>query len=141
MQRDTKLVSGWTLITVPTIVYGGLVMLGIVAHGQAGLDPGLSLTPAQSALYRAGHAHAGVLVIFSIVLQLCLEHARFGASWVWAARITAPAAAILMSAGFFGSAHLLVFRFAIYGGACAISFATVVAGVGLIRASAATSKV
>jgi hypothetical protein len=53
--------TGATLVTVPSIIYGGLVVLGVVTGGSAGLPVGVALTPVQVSLYRAGHAHAGVL--------------------------------------------------------------------------------
>ncbi len=34
----------------------------------------LQLTEFQKAMFRAGHAHAGVLVILSLVAQLFVEH-------------------------------------------------------------------
>jgi hypothetical protein len=63
MSRDTRLMLGITLLTVPTIVYGGLTMLNIVSGGAYGTPGPSHLTSEQMAYYRAGHAHAGVLMI------------------------------------------------------------------------------
>jgi hypothetical protein len=123
---------GITLLTVPTIIYGGLTLLGVLTRGDAGL-PGPSLTPLQQALFRAGHAHAGVLVILSLVLQLALDHARLAGAWAWAARAGAPLAAILVSGGFFGLAYSPAFRALLYGGAALVVYATLATGVGLLR--------
>ena len=60
ISRDARLMIGITLITIPTIVYGGLTVLGVVTSGAAGAPGPEALTPLQMALYRAGHAHAGV---------------------------------------------------------------------------------
>ena len=92
------------------------------------------LTPLQQALFRAGHAHAGVLVILSLVLQIALDHTRLAVTFSWAARVGAPLAAILVSGGFFGLAYSPVFRALLYGGAALVTYATLATGVGLLRA-------
>jgi hypothetical protein len=118
---------------VPTIVYGGLTVLGVVSGGRFGMGVGRPLTPEQTTFFRAGHAHAGVLVILSLVLQLLLDHANLPGDLVWALRLVAPAAAILVSGGFFGIAFLPGFRVVLHLGAALIVFATLGAGVGLVR--------
>lgn len=139
MTRDARMVAGVTLVTVPTILYGGLVLLGVLTAGGAGA-PGptgpTGLTPAQVALYRAGHAHAGVLLILSLVVQVLLDHAAVRPGLAWSARIAAPAAAILVSAGFFGLAHVHALRVLLYAGAALLVWAVLVSGVGLIRGAA-----
>ncbi len=134
MSRTARLLAGITLLTVPTIVYGGVTVLGILTDGVAGLAPGgLTLTPEQYALYRAGHAHAGVLVILSLVLQIAADHAVLSRGLELSARIAAPLAAILVSGGFFGLAHAPGLRVLLYLGALLVAFATLTIGVGLIR--------
>jgi hypothetical protein len=130
MHHQTRLFLGITLLTVPTIVYGGLTLLGVVTGGSAGLPGPSSLTAAQAALYRAGHAHAGVLLLLSLILQMALEHST---ELRLAARIAAPAAAVLLSGGFFGLAHLPALSVLLYLGALLVIFATVTTGVGLLR--------
>ena len=135
VSRTARLLVGVTLLTVPTIVYGGLTVLGLLTGGAAGLAPsGVTLTSEQYALYRAGHAHAGVLVLFSVVLQLVADHAVVPPRLLLAARIAAPAAAIFLPGGFFGLAHVDALRVLVYVGALLISFATLTIGIGLIRA-------
>ncbi len=132
MSHATRLMIGATLVTVPTIVFGGLAVLGIVTAGGAGV-PGPELTPLQVTLYRAGHAHAGVLVLLSIVLQLLLDEVRLSTGVVWSARVAAPLAAILVSGGFFGLAHAPPLRALLYAGAALVVYATLTAGIGLLR--------
>lgn len=132
MTQASRLMIGITLVTVPTIVFGGLTVLGVVTDGRAGL-PGPELTALQATLYRAGHAHAGVLVILSLVLQLLLDHVRLGRGTAWSARVAAPLAAILVSGGFFGLAHAPALRVLLYAGAALVSYATLTVGVGLLR--------
>jgi len=133
MSSAARLMMGITLLTVPTIVYGGLTVLAVVTSGTAGPSPGVALSPSQVTLYRAGHAHAGVLVILSLVLQLALDHAVLPASLAWSVRVAAPLAAVLVSGGFFGLAHLPALRALLYGGAALLVFATLTSGIGLLR--------
>lgn len=133
MTREARILVGITLLTVPTVIYGGLTILGALTGGAAGLKAP-PLTSLQQSLFRAGHAHAGVLVILSLVLQLALDSARLEPGWRWAARIAAPAAAILVSGGFFGLAFLPSLRLLLYAGAALAALATIAAGVGLLRA-------
>src|SRR5215207_6576976 len=88
--------AGVLLLTLVAVEYGGWFMLR-VARGQK------PATEFQKAFFRAGHAHAGVLVTLSLVAQLLIGAA--GSSGV-AATLTNGiwVAAILMPAGFFLSA-------------------------------------
>ena len=40
LSREPRLVAGVIVLTVPTIMYGGLTLLGILTKGTAGLAPG-----------------------------------------------------------------------------------------------------
>jgi len=133
MSRDARLMIGLSLILVPTIVYGGVTMLGVVTGGAFGAPGPEGLTAVQVALYRAGHAHAGVLLILSLVLQIALDHARLGRGAMWSARLAGPAAALLVSGGFFGLAHAPALRAALYAGALCVALAALLTGVGLLR--------
>jgi hypothetical protein len=133
LSRPARLMIGLTLITVPTVVYGGLTVLGVVTAGAAGAPAPAGLTDLQAALYRAGHAHAGVLLILSLLLQVLLDHARLSVRVAWSVRLAAPAAAILVSGGFFALAHAPPLRVLLYAGAALVAYATVAAAVGLLR--------
>ncbi len=131
---ESKVVSAITLLAVPTIQYGGLVLLGILTEGAAGRFPeGLELDDQQWALWRAGHAHAGVWVILSLVMQLLLDAARLPKGLSWLARIGAPLAAVLFSGGFFGLAFVAGFRWLLYLGALLLAGSLVLTAVGLLR--------
>jgi hypothetical protein len=134
LSRETRVVAGLTLLTVPAIVYGGVTLLGILTHGSAGLAPGeLALDDTQWALFRAGHAHAGVWLVFSLVLQVLLDSAVLPPALKWLARITAPAAAIAISGGFFGLAFRPEFRWLLYSGGACLAIAVLLTGIGLLR--------
>jgi hypothetical protein len=134
LSREAKLVSGVTLLAVPTIMYGGITLLGLLTHGIAGSAPGaLALDETQWALWRAGHAHAGVWVILSLVMQGLIDSTRLSLPLRWLARISAPIAAVTVSGGFFGVAFFPAFRWLLYFGGVSLIVALVTTGVGLLR--------
>jgi hypothetical protein len=98
MTDATKLMAGLLLITVTTIEYGGTFLLSVLSGKQP------ELTDFQRSMFRAGHAHAGVLVILALVSLLFTDQTRLSTSIAWAVRIGFAAAPILVSAGFFGAA-------------------------------------
>ena len=55
-------------------------------------------------MFRAGHAHAGVLVMLAIIAEVLTDYAGLGPVWEHVVRTGFPTAAILISAGFFASA-------------------------------------
>jgi hypothetical protein len=111
-----------------------LTLLGVLSGGAFGAPAPRNLSSLQVSLNRAGHAHAGVLTILGLALQLLIDHAALPPSLVWPTRLTALAAPLLVSAGFFGVAHLSAFRIVLYLGAAAVIVATLTVGVGLLRA-------
>ena len=133
LSREARLVSAITLLVIPTIMYGGWTLLGILTHGTVSPNPGVQLDETQWALWRAGHAHAGVWTILSLLLQIFLDSARLSAAAKWLARICAPVAAVLLSAGFFGVSVSAGFRWLIYLGVLSMVIALLLTAVGLIR--------
>ena len=91
--------SGIILITVPTIQYGGyFLLISLVNKGSGYMD-----NPVRQNFFRAGHAHAGVIVILSLVCQMLADAAVLPSPLLWAVRIGVPLSAILISSGFFFS--------------------------------------
>jgi hypothetical protein len=134
LSREARIVAGLTLLAVPTIMYGGITLLGILTNDSAGLAPkGLALNETQWALFRAGHAHAGVWVILSLVLQVLLDSATLPKNLKWLARVAAPLAAVALSGAFFGLAFFTAFRWLLYFGATCMAIAVLLAGIGLLR--------
>ena len=134
LSREARLVAGLTILSVPTIMYGGVTLLGILTKGMAGISPGdLVLDETQWALFRAGHAHAGVWVILSLVIQVLLDSAALSAALKWLARIAAPLAAVAVSGGFFGLAYNSNFTWLLYFGAACLVLVVLLTGVGLLR--------
>ena len=144
LSREARVVAGIILLTMPTVQYGGLYILGLLTHGAAGTGGAeAGLNAEQLALFRAGHAHAGVWLILSLVVQVLLDAARLPSSSKWIARIAAPVGTLALSGGFFGLAFKSEFRWLLYFGALAMFCSLVLTGVGLLRnlGSAGTAKV
>lgn len=135
MSSITKMMCGVILLSVPTIQYGGFFLLQMLSGKYAEL----ALNAFQKAMFRAGHAHAGVLVILALIAQVLTDHARLPIALEWVARIGFPLAAILISGGFFAAAagkdvtqptKLIAI---LYVGLAVLFVALVVLGIGLIR--------
>jgi hypothetical protein len=132
----TKLLCGITLITIPTIEFGGVFLLKMIRSRE----PGYMDNPLRQNLFRAGHAHAGVIVILSLVCQVLVDSIYMSAPFIWIVRLGVPAAAILIPLGFFlsvsspradrpsGAISL------VYVGALVLAIAVLILGVGLLRA-------
>jgi hypothetical protein len=133
MSHETRWMCGVTLILVPTIVYGGLTVLGILTRRAMGAPAPENLTSEQITFYRAGHAHAGVLAILSLFLQIAIDYAAAPTALIWPLRIGALAAALLVSGGFFGAAHMRGLRILLYLSAALLTAVTLTVGIGLLR--------
>ena len=133
LSKEARLVSAITLLVVPTVMYGGWTLLGILTHGTVSPSPNIHLDETQWALWRAGHAHAGVWTMLSLLLQIFLDSAQLSASAKWLARICAPLAAVLLSAGFFGVSVSIGLRWLIYLGVISMLIALLLTALGLIR--------
>jgi hypothetical protein len=134
MTDATKLMAGLLLITVTTIEYGGTFILRILSGKQP------EFTDFQRSMFRAGHAHAGVLVILAVVSLLFIEQTKLSSPIAWAVRIGFVAAPILVSAGFFGAAlgdrrtHPSGFIALLWIGVYVLGGSLVTLGIALIRA-------
>lgn len=100
MSDGARCMIAIAFISLPTIAFGGTFLLSILRR-QAGRE---NITDDQQAYFRAGHAHAGVLVLLGIIGQLVLDQSRFGNGMVWALRIGLFLSPLLISGGFFGGA-------------------------------------
>jgi hypothetical protein len=134
LTREAKVVAGIILLSVPTVQYGGLAILGMLTHGVAGAGGAeANLNASQLALFRAGHAHAGVWLILSLVIQVLLDSARLPAASKWLARIAAPVGTLALSGGFFGLAFKNEFRWLLYFGALAMFVSLIMTAIGLFK--------
>jgi hypothetical protein len=137
MSRESRMLAGILLVVLPSVMYGGLTLLGFLTRNL----PGYNDNPLRHDLWRAGHAHAGVYLVLSLVMLRYVDEAVLSPFWKWLARTGAPIAAILIPAAFFlsvvsptakepnGLTNLA------YIGALFLAAAVLSLGVGLIRAA------
>jgi hypothetical protein len=137
MSRESRMLAGVLLVVIPTVMYGGLSLLAFLTQSA----PGYVDNPLRHDLWRAGHAHAGVYLVLSLVMLRYVDEAALPPFWKWLARAGAPIAAILIPAAFFLSVvsptakepnGLLNLA---YIGAVFLAGAVLTLGVGLIRAA------
>jgi hypothetical protein len=135
MTEEAKLISGITIITIPSIQYGGYFLLQVLS----GKFTKVEFTGFQKSMFRAGHAHAGVLIILSLVCQLLADHAGLAEALLWTVRTGIPGSALLISGGFFLSAlGREVVRpnkwiGILYIGVFVLAFSLIVLGIGLLN--------
>jgi hypothetical protein len=136
MTREARIMCGIILITVPTIQYGGYFLLTSLMDKRSGYME----NPLRQNFFGAGHAHAGVIVILSLICEVLADASVLPAPMLWFVRIGVPLAAILISSGFFFSVLSPTATQAsgavalIYAGAVVLALAVVTLGVGLLRA-------
>jgi hypothetical protein len=120
------------VLSLVTVEYGGWALLTFLT-GREGLADW------QKGFFRAGHAHAGVLLVLSLVYLLYLPRADFSDGLEWAAGGVLIAGVLAQSGGFFlhlgvgeagrPSAGTALTR----AGAALIAVALVTLAVGLIQ--------
>lgn len=136
MSPDSIRTAGILLIVFPTVVIGGVSVLSLWLRRSPYYDH-----PLRPRMWAAGHAHAGVFLILSLVALLLVDHAELGDGWKHVVRWSIPAAAILVPAAFFLSVvppraarpNRLIWLAPI--GAVSLSIGMVTLGVGLLKAA------
>lgn len=141
MSRETRMFAGVLLVVIPSVMYGGLTLLNFLTRNV----PGYNDNPLRHDMWRAGHAHAGVYLVLSLVKLRYVDEAVLSPFWRWIARVGAPIAAIFIPAAFFlsvlsptatepnGLINLA------YIGALFLAGGVLSLGVGLIRAAMRTA--
>jgi hypothetical protein len=134
MSPESRRIAGILLAVLPAVVIGGVSLLSFLIG-----DPAYAANPLRQDLWRAGHAHAGVLLVLSLVMLRYVDEARLSPGAKWFARTAVPLAAILLPVAFFLSVlspdarepnaliHLA------YLGAGFVVAGTLTLGVGLLR--------
>ena len=96
MSPQSRLVAGIVLIIVPTVEIGGASILSLLIA-----DPAYAQNDLRQDLWRAGHAHAGVWLVLSLVALRYVDEATLSERMRWVVRLAFPTAAVLMALGFF----------------------------------------
>jgi hypothetical protein len=133
LSDDSRILAGILLLALVTVETGGLYLVRLV-RGRA------PATQLQISFARAGHAHAGVLLILALVCQLLADHTEQTGFFDWLSRSGVAVSALLMPGGFFFSSmgagrerpnKLIALVFA---GAALLAASLVSLGVGLLTA-------
>jgi hypothetical protein len=134
MSRESRVTAGILLILLPAVVYGGTSILSLLIG-----DPAYAQNELRQDLWRAGHGHAGVLLVLSLVTLRYVDEANLP-GWLRSfARHSIPAAAILLPAAFFLSVlspdatepNAMIYL--AFVGAVSLASGVLVLGIGLIR--------
>ena len=96
LSDTSRQLAGILFVALVTVETGGLYMLKIVRGRE-------DLTPFQESFARAGHAHAGVLLVLALVCQPFVDATDLSGPWAWVARSGVAVSALLMPGGFFFS--------------------------------------
>jgi hypothetical protein len=91
-------IIAWILL--PTVMYGGYSLLSLLARGNTWLPP------FRATYFRAGHAHAGVLLVMSLVYFTYLAQTTFASGLKLAACVVLFVGILAQSGGFF--LHIVV---------------------------------
>jgi hypothetical protein len=137
MSEESLRTAGILLVVYPTVVFGGASLLWHwITRRSAYYDH-----PLRRSMWRAGHAHAGVLLLLSLVAIVLVDHAELGDGWKQVVRTTIPAAALLLPIAFFLSiarpdaerpTRLVNVA---YLGAITLTVGMLTLGIGLLRAA------
>jgi hypothetical protein len=135
LHPKSRRTAGIILVVFPTVIYGGVSLLELLMSNS----PGYVDNPVRQDLFRAGHAHAGVLLVLSLIVLRYVDEANLSEGWKQFSRHSVPAAAILLPAGFFlsilspganGPNAVICLCFA---GAASLATGLLTVGVGLLR--------
>ncbi|EOD69259.1 hypothetical protein [Amycolatopsis vancoresmycina] len=97
MHGPTQLFTVIALVSLPTVMYGGYALMGVLRDRK--------LTEHQRAMFRAGHAHAGVLLVLALVALQILSRTTLSGPALWIACFLLLFGILAQSGGFF--LHLL----------------------------------
>jgi hypothetical protein len=129
--EPTRFLPIVAVISLVTVEYGGWALLSF----YTGRD---RLTDFQTTCFRAGHAHAGVLLILSLVYFLYLPRAEFSEGLEWVSGLLLLAGVLAQPGGFFlhmwkgGPEQSSVGTVVTRTGALLIAAALILLAVGLI---------
>ncbi len=90
----SRVMAGILLLAITTIEFGGVFLLRIVRGDHP-------VTEEQRTFFRAGHAHAGVLVSLALICQPFVDAADLEGAAELVAREGVAVAALLIPGGFF----------------------------------------
>jgi hypothetical protein len=131
--EPTRLFAIVAVLSLITVESGGYALLGFLTNSRQ------ELTPSELRFFRAGHAHAGVLLVLSLAYFLYLPQAEYSDGMEWVIGSLVVAGILAQSGGFFlhlwrgregeDSVGTIVTRL----GGLLLAAALIVLAIGLIR--------
>jgi len=135
LSMESRRVAGVLLVVLPTVLYGGVSLVMFLTDPHSGYMD----NPLRQNLFRAGHAHAGVLLVLSLIALRYVDEAHLSETWKRYVRASIPSAAIFLPAAFFfsvlsaGAKETNGFIYLAYVGAIILAIGLLALGVGLLR--------
>ena len=108
LSMESRRVAGVLLVVFPTVLYGGVSLVMFLSDPHSGYMD----NPLRQNLFRAGHAHAGVLLVLSLIALRYVDEAH------------------LLSAG---AKETNGFIYLAYAGAIILAVGLLALGVGLLK--------
>jgi hypothetical protein len=137
---ESRRTAGTLLVILPTVIYGGTAILSLLID-----DPRYQQNALRQDLWRAGHAHAGVLLVLSLVALRYVDEANLSGLLKQIVRTAIPSSAIFLPAAFFLSIlspeatqpNALIYL--AYIGAVVLAIGLLILGIGLLKKPAPDS--
>jgi hypothetical protein len=98
MSSESRRMAGILFLVLPTVMFGGVSILTLLVG-----TPEYIANQLRQDLWRAGHAHAGVFLVLSLVALRYVDEAVLSAGAKRFVRSALPSAAILIPFAFFFS--------------------------------------
>ncbi len=93
MTGAIKILTGIALISLPTVMFGGFSLLRLLTANR--------LSDFQIRYFRAGHAHAGVLLVLALVVLDLLGRTDLGQTGQWVVGVLLVVGVLAQSGGMF----------------------------------------
>ncbi|WP_326568288.1 hypothetical protein VSH64_42060 [Amycolatopsis rhabdoformis] len=93
MHGPVQLFTVIALVSLPTVMYGGYALMGLLKRG--------ALDDRQKGFFRAGHAHAGVLLVLALVALQVLDRSGLSDPLRWVVCFLLLFGVLAQSGGFF----------------------------------------
>lgn len=133
---SSRQLAGVLLIVLPTVVYGGTSILSLVIN-----DPAYADSVLRRDMWRAGHAHAGVLLLLALICLRYVDESDLPHRVTTFVRHAVPMAAILLPSAFFlsvlssdATTPNAMINLA-YVGAVVLAAGLLTLGIGLVRSA------
>ena len=135
MSPESRRAAGILLVILPTVIFGGVSILSLLISARSGY----ANNPLRQDLWRAGHAHAGVFLVLSLIALRYVDDAVLSDGVKHFVRWAVPVAAILLPLAFFLSVLSPTATepngmiYLAYVGAVVLAAGLITLGIGLIR--------